>query len=101
MVASETHSPELYLALRGGGNNSGLVTNFHLYTIPSPTMRGGTRTFAEEHIPDAINAFVNAVKDAPKDGNAQHWVTFTETQGMKLASAEPSYAKDLKDPEIF
>jgi hypothetical protein len=64
-------------------------------------MRGGARTYVQDQFPKVINAFVNVAHDAPKDGNAQQWVAFLDYQGMKIASAEQSYAKDVADPEIF
>ncbi|KAJ6087913.1 hypothetical protein N7467_006827 [Penicillium canescens] len=101
VTASETEHSDLYWALRGGGNNFGLVTKFNLYTIPYTMMRGGARSFVQDQFPEVINAFVNAVNDAPKDGNAQQWLAFLDYQGTKIASAELTYAKDVADPDIF
>jgi FAD/FMN-containing dehydrogenase len=36
VTASPTQYSDLYWALRGGGNNFGLVVNFNLSTIPFP-----------------------------------------------------------------
>lgn len=101
VTASEIQYPDLYWALRGGGNNLGLVTKFNLYTIPSPRMHGGTRVFTQDHIPDVLNAFVNVVHDAKKDPYAQYYIAFLSTNGTNLASAELTYTKDLADPAIF
>ncbi|KAF7179374.1 hypothetical protein CNMCM7691_008307 [Aspergillus felis] len=101
VTASADSYPDLYWALRGGGNNFGIVTKFNLYTIPSPEMRGGTRVFAEDQFSKVISAFVSVVNGASNDGNAQHWVAFVHTQGQNIAGAEVTYAKNVSEPAIF
>ncbi|KAE8382674.1 hypothetical protein BDV26DRAFT_305251 [Aspergillus bertholletiae] len=101
VTASATHFPDLYWALRGGGNNFGLVTKFNLYTIPSSTMRGSTRAFAEARLPEVVSAFVRVARGATSDGNAQQYVALARMQGVTLASAELSYTLDVADPPIF
>lgn len=98
----------MYWALRGGGNNFGLVTKYNLHTIPAPVMRGGARSFlrgsvtgSESGFNEVINAFINVVNNASVDGNAQQYVAFLQTKGMDLASAELTYTKNVTDPEIF
>ncbi|GFF95968.1 6-hydroxy-D-nicotine oxidase [Aspergillus lentulus] len=101
VTASVDSYPDLYWALRGGGNNLGIVTKFNLYTIPSPEMRGGTRVFAEDQFSKVISAFVSVVNGASNDGNAQHWVAFVHTQGQNIAAAEITYVKNVSEPAIF
>ncbi|KAH1484772.1 hypothetical protein KXX26_000586 [Aspergillus fumigatus] len=84
VTASIDSYPDLYWALRGGGNNFGIVTKFNLYTIPSPEI-----------------AFVSVVNGASDDGNAQHWVAFVHTQGQNVAAAEITYVKNVSEPVIF
>jgi hypothetical protein len=93
--------PDLYWALRGGGNNFGLVTKYNLYTIPCPTMRGGARIFTENYFTEVINAFINVVNNATVDGKAQQYVAFLQSQGANLATAELTYVEDVADPVIF
>ncbi|KAL4887813.1 hypothetical protein BDV59DRAFT_189845 [Aspergillus ambiguus] len=101
VTASETQNSDLYWALRGGGNNFGIVTKFNYYTIPSSTLFGGTRVYTEDQIPSVLNAFVNVINNASEDGNAQQYVAFLNTQGMNLASAELTYVEDNTEPAIF
>ncbi|KAJ6190234.1 hypothetical protein N7519_000255 [Penicillium mononematosum] len=101
VTASANSYPDLYWALRGGGNNFGLVTKYNMYTIPSPKMYGGARTFLETEFPQVINAWINVINNATVDGNAQQYVAFLQTQGMNLASAELTYVKNDPNPEIF
>lgn len=57
---SATSYPDLYWALRGGGNNFGIVTNFKLDTFPLGDMWGGQRVYLENSFPailDAIHEF--------------------------------------------
>ena len=48
--ASPQHFPDLFWALRGGGNNMGIVTGFELQTHPlkDDLLFGGTRIFLVE-----------------------------------------------------
>ncbi|KAI2790643.1 hypothetical protein POX_c03489 [Penicillium oxalicum] len=101
VTASESSFPDLYWALRGGGNNFGLVTKYNLYTIPCPTMRGGARVFTENNFPQVIDAFINVVNNATVDGKAQQYVAFLQNQGLNIASAELTYVEDVADPAIF
>ncbi|GFF87726.1 bifunctional solanapyrone synthase [Aspergillus udagawae] len=101
VTASADSYPDLFWALRGGGNNFGIVTKFNLYTIPSSEMRGGTRVFADDQFSKAISAFVSVVNGASNDGNAQHWVAFVHTQGVNIAAAEITYVKNVSEPAIF
>ncbi|KAL2865563.1 FAD-binding oxidoreductase [Aspergillus lucknowensis] len=99
--ASETERPDLYWALRGGGNNVGLVTKFNLHTIPSPPLRGTTRVFSEDQFSNVLDAFVDVARNARADKNAQQYVVFAHTGGMNIASAELTYTKDVSDPAVF
>ncbi|KNG89020.1 FAD binding domain protein [Aspergillus nomiae NRRL 13137] len=101
VTASANHFSDLYWALRGGGNNLGLVTKFNLYTIPSSTMRGTTRAFEQARLPEVVSAFTSVARGATSDGNAQQYVAFARMQGVTVASAELSYALNTTDPPIF
>ncbi|CAI7591917.1 unnamed protein product [Penicillium palitans] len=101
VTASATSYPDLYWALRGGGNNFGLVTKYNLYTIPSPKLYGGSRTFLQTEFPEVINAWINVINNVTVDGNAQQYVAFLRTQEMNVASAELTYVKNDPNPEIY
>lgn len=48
--------PDLYWALRGGGNNLGIVTNFKLDAFLLGDMWGGTRIYTENSFPAVLDA---------------------------------------------
>ncbi|KAL2834985.1 hypothetical protein BDW59DRAFT_155810 [Aspergillus cavernicola] len=101
LTASETQHPDLYWALRGGGNNVGLVTKFNLYTIPSTLLRGTTRVFSADQSSKVLDAFFQVARNAHVDGNAQQYVIFGRTAGANMISAELTYTKDVSNPAIF
>ncbi|KAM5352946.1 hypothetical protein ACJ41O_005668 [Fusarium nematophilum] len=85
--ASAKQYPDLYWALRGGGNNFGLVTNFNLRTIPLPNgeMWGGYRYYTEDKFPALTKALVNIVNNSPKDPKAGLFFVWAYSGGAKLA----------------
>ncbi|RDW86804.1 FAD-binding oxidoreductase [Aspergillus mulundensis] len=101
LTASATQHPDLYWALRGGGNNFGLVTKFNLYTFPGSLLRGGTRVFSEDQFSNVISAFVDVAEKANDDPNAQQYVMFANLGGTNVASAELTYAQNVSNPAIF
>ncbi|KAI3401489.1 hypothetical protein diail_10923 [Diaporthe ilicicola] len=95
VTASASQHSDLYWALRGGGNNFGIVVEFELETIPLPRgeMWGGTRVYTEDEFPNVIDAFVGLIDDSPSDPNAGTWLAWILNDGAKLAGSELWYAK--------
>lgn len=98
--------PDLYWALRGGGNNFGIVTSFKVNTIslPQGMMWGGSRVSLNTsgEFPQLIKAFYDlGTTGATTDPNAAQILSFTSYQGLNLASAALEYAKPVANPPIF
>lgn len=52
---TETSQPDLYFALRGGGNNFGIVTNFRLRLVPQGKLLSGTSTYSANYTTAIVN----------------------------------------------
>ena len=98
-----TQYPDLYRALRGGGNNLGLVVRFDMdvYPLPRSEIWGGTRVYAEPDFSSVLDAWSHVVSHAEEDKGAGQWLGFLETQGMKLVSSEFWHAAADADARIF
>ncbi|OQD83822.1 hypothetical protein PENANT_c015G06574 [Penicillium antarcticum] len=90
-TVSETEHSGIYRALRGGGNNFGLVIKFNLCTIPNAMMRKGAKTFVQDQFTAFISAFGNAVNDAPTDEISIPAVSDTTTSKSLV-----QYCKDIQ-----
>ncbi|KAM0427104.1 hypothetical protein ACHAQK_012211 [Fusarium lateritium] len=93
--ASATNHPDLYWALRGGGNNFGLVVKFNLKTVPLPKgeMWGGSRLYTEDKFPKVTDALFNIVKNSEKDPKAGLFVVFNYSGGYKIVMSTLYYAE--------
>lgn len=101
VTATPKSFADLYWALRGGGNNFGLVTSFRLRTLPIYEMWGGDRILLEQQFPAAIDAFVNLGKNADKDTKAAQILSFVVQGDTKIASAQLEYAAPNANAPIF
>jgi hypothetical protein len=102
--ASPTEHADLYWALRGGGNNVGIVTRFNLRTFAhGPLMFGGERLFFNSSFPAAIDAFVNLGVHATDDLKAAQYlaIALDATSNTKIAVAQLEYADPVLDAPIF
>lgn len=88
---SQTSYPDLYWALRGGGNNFGIVTQFNVQAYPQGLMWGGRRAYLEPAFPSLIQAYYNLGMNGREDGKAHQILSFVYT-GMAVASLELEYA---------
>ncbi len=101
VTATPSLFSDLYWALRGGGNNFGIVTKFNLKTFPQGLMWGGGRLHVETEFPAVIQAFYNLGKNAAQDPNAAQILSFAYAQSTKFASADLQYAKPVTNAPIL
>ena len=65
--ATDATEPELFWALRGGGGNFGVVTEFEFALHPLPAVWGGIITYPRPHMRDAIRLFRDVMASAPDE----------------------------------
>ncbi|OJD19056.1 hypothetical protein AJ78_00928 [Emergomyces pasteurianus Ep9510] len=101
-VNSKTH-PDLYWALRGGGNNFGIVTGFDLAAYPAGDLWAGSRIYIADDgtRKSLLEAVVKFGSESHSDPKAALMCSFAYAQGMFLASINMEYAKAVKNPPIF
>ena len=97
--------PDLYWALRGGGNNFGIVSKFTINTFPQGLMWGGARIYLEQSFPELIAAFVKLGFESAQDPNAGEILSFgadpSTSPFLRVSQALLSYAKPDGNAPIF
>ncbi|CAG5161870.1 uncharacterized protein ALTATR162_LOCUS6113 [Alternaria atra] len=103
ITVSKTSYPDLFWALRGGGNNFGLVTQFNVNALPrADTMWGGSRTYLESEWPALLEAYINLGKNANQDGKAHQILSFVSFAGSPpIALVELEYADPVTNATIL
>ncbi len=73
-TASETEHPDLFWALRGGGGNFGVVTEFEFRLHPVGEIYGGFMAFECDDAADVLRYFRGFIADAPGEyGGFPSW----------------------------
>lgn len=96
---------DLYWALRGGGNNFGIVTRFDLVTFPQGDLWAGAETFI--YTPEtaaAINdAFYYLGINGPSDPYAQVIIAYAYAQSLDtyVIASDLQYGKPVVNPPIL
>ncbi|KAJ5806765.1 hypothetical protein N7474_010357 [Penicillium riverlandense] len=65
--ANEKENDDLFAALKGGGNNFGVVTAYTMQTHPVGKVWGGNYVFTADKTPEILAALRNFVADYPDD----------------------------------
>ncbi|KAL8388927.1 hypothetical protein RB595_009027 [Gaeumannomyces hyphopodioides] len=83
-----TEHVNLYWALRGGGNNFGLIINFNMRTVslPGGKMWGGSRVYTKGKFPEVDRAYANIIANSASDNQAGlYLVYYQQASGVSLA----------------
>lgn len=91
--------PDLYWALRGGGNNFGIVTRFDYETFPQGDVFAGHIVYAEEHKDAVVQAFNTYSNHG--DPKAATWLSIGHLDGQKSMSGLAMYAAPDPDAKIL
>lgn len=100
--ASADINPDLFWALRGGGNNFGIVIKFGLKVIEQGPMWGGTVTYLPSQRDSVLRAYTNFGFNSSKEPGAALIVATGYALGTYLTIADLEYNKPvLVAPTIF
>ena len=98
---AETNS-DLWVALKGGSNNFGIVTRFDLMAFPQGDFWGGSILYDESTSPQLLNAFVDLNKAMDMDEYAALILSFSYVSGTGfVASGNIEYTKPVINPPTF
>ena len=93
-TVSADQNPDIFWAIRGGGNRFGIIYNFRLRTVPAPKqVYGGIRTYTKDQLPALVNATLQ-FQDTTKDPKAVVLPTFNFVLGQPGAVCLGLYYDD-------
>lgn len=100
---NEKSFPDLYFALRGGGNNFGIVTRFDLASFEQGKMLGGQTLYTADNMPALNTALYNFNINHYKDpyGAVILAYVYVPAEGIFLASVDLEYGKPESNPAIL
>ncbi|KAF4314142.1 putative FAD binding domain protein [Botryosphaeria dothidea] len=104
-TASEEHNPDLYFALRGGGNNFGIVVTFTVRTFPQGPVLNARTTYndsqTEEVLDKVYDLFVDPELSSDADMGFDLYYTYLQASDSFTLSGTQRYAKPIANPPVF
>ncbi len=97
VVAGEDGDPELLWALRGGGGNFGVVTEFEFALHERGLMLGGYVSFSLDEMPGVLAYLADLARVMPDELVVMPWIAWSEEDAQVLCNVGIAYAGE---PEI-
>ncbi|KAL5313408.1 hypothetical protein ACEPPN_019141 [Leptodophora sp. 'Broadleaf-Isolate-01'] len=101
VIASATSNPDLYWALRGGGNNFGIVTNFQINTFKAGDLWGGFYVTPGNSSLAVYTAFESFVQNSSTDLDAGFIAAASFNSGVLTIASILSHAANNANATIF
>lgn len=100
---NKTSYSDLFFALRGGGNNFGVVTRFDVNTFPQGPMLGGMEYYDWSYKSTLLNAFEEFNINSPTDPYGALILSFAYDQvhDTYAAVTDLEYGKPVLNPPIL
>ncbi|EON98948.1 putative fad binding domain containing protein [Phaeoacremonium minimum UCRPA7] len=90
--ADKERNGDLFVALKGGSNNFGIVTSFKMNAIKSDKIWGGVAILPKQVTPQAVDAFVAFTDNVTNDNDSNLICFFTHSPRLKDIVITPFYA---------
>lgn len=102
VTASEHQNPDLYWALRGGGNNFGVVTSFLSRVFPQGPVYGGSWVFSDDYT-DKMLEESQRLFTSVDDPDMGYWYAYSynQLQDRFTTSATGRYVEPVSNPPVF
>lgn len=103
MNVSATSYPDLYRALKGGGNNFGVVTRYELMTFPQGNMSVNTISYDVSQVGAVFDAFTGIAASPNFDPyvSLQTGLLYVSAAKAWSVSSSAAYTKPVLHPEVF
>ena len=101
--ANAPENADLWLALKGGSSNFGIVTRFDMRTLPQGELWGGTIRYDISTAPQQLKAFSDFLGSTVYDDFAEliQNYAFVGSMGVQIAINSIEYTKPIQSPLVF